>query len=272
MPEGYHQLRWIRFDAIAESSITTGTTSNDGVTPSDTAISLTPVTVTPTQYRIVVSLSDMLLATNPLGLLEETVQEVGRVMAKKIDTEIQAVLDDGTNVIYGGADANTARDDISAAEVLRLSDINRAAARMQADNVPPVDGTYYVAVVHPNAAYDLRASTAAGSWLDVTKYTGDDRIMSGEIGRVFGVRVVMSSHLTTFTNAGSVTVYPTYVVGRGAYGVGFVQQPQVHITPNVSSDSDPAMQRRKIGAKCAFGTVILNQDALVRIESAATAA
>ena len=63
-PEGYNTLRWAKFTTITESSVTTGTTSNDGVTPSDTSIAVTSTTATPTQYRIVTNLSDMLLGTN----------------------------------------------------------------------------------------------------------------------------------------------------------------------------------------------------------------
>lgn len=268
-PEGYNTIRWARFTDVAESAITTGTTSNDGVTPSDTSIAVTSVTVVPTQYRIVFSLADMLLETTPLDLLSETAKKAGEVMAKKIDTEIQAVLDDGTTVIYGGADANAARTDIASTEVLRMADLNRAAAKLEAADVPKFDGTYYVAVVHPYAVYDLRNSTAAGSWLDMAKYTSNDRIMRGEIGAVFGLRIVTSSHITTFSS--TTTVFPSYVVGKGGFGVGFSQQPRVYITPAGPSDSDPAAQRRKVSAKCAFGTVILNQNAIVRVEAAATA-
>src|SRR5258707_10962980 len=60
-PEGYDVLRWAVFTAIAETSVTTGTTSNDGVTPSDTSVAVTSVTTTPVQYRIVCNLSDLLL-------------------------------------------------------------------------------------------------------------------------------------------------------------------------------------------------------------------
>ncbi|MDQ3816109.1 MAG: N4-gp56 family major capsid protein [Acidobacteriota bacterium] len=266
-PQGYNQLRWARFTPVAESSITAGTTSNDGVTPSDTAIAVTTTTVTPTQYRIVFNLADMLLETTPLDLLGETAREAGRVMAKRIDTEIQAVIAAGTNVIYA---TGSTRTGLGAGDVLTMALINRATARMMGNDIPPVDGTYYAAVVHPYAIYDLRSSTAAGSWLDVNKYANPEAVMTGEVARAYGARIVVSSHITTFSS--TVTVYPTYVVGRGAFGAGFTQQPQVMITPAGASDSDPAAQRRKVAAKCAFGTVILNQNALVRIESAATTA
>jgi N4-gp56 family major capsid protein len=266
--DGYNTLRWTKFTDFAESAVTTGTTSTDGVTPADTAIALTTLTVSPTQYRIVVSLSDMLLKTNPLPLLQKTGERVGYVMAKKMDSVIQTAIMAGTEVFYAGT-GNSARNDLEATDVLTLDHLNKAASVLSSRDVEPFDDGY-VAIMHPSAIYDLRSVTGAGSWQDISKYSQTSRIYSGELGMIFGVRIVQSSHVNTFTNASSVVVYPTLVIGRDAYGVGFVQQPQVFITPAGPSDSDPAAQRRKVAAKAAFGTVILEENAMVRIESGGT--
>ena len=85
---------------------------------------------------------------------------------------------------------------------------------------------------------------------------------------MYGVRVIKSAFIQTF--ASTVTVYPTYVVGEGAYGVPMLQKLQAYITPRSASDSDPLAQRVKVGAKVAFESIILQQDALVRIESASS--
>jgi N4-gp56 family major capsid protein len=263
----YQTLRWAKFTDFAETDLTTGTTSTDGVTPSDTAITITSTTVTPTQYRIVVSLSDMLLERNPMPLLQKVAERIAYVMAKKMDSVIQTTIMAGTNVLYSGT--NAARTDIGAGEGLVFNDLNRAVSKLQSVDAPTFEDGLYRAVVHPLVAYDIKNSTAAGSWLDVAKYNTPNKIERGELGSIFGARVIMSSHINTFTS--TVTVYPTLVFGRGAFGVGMAQQPQVFITPAGSSDSDPAAQRRKVAGKVAFGTVILEQNAIVRLESSATA-
>jgi len=123
-------------------------------------------------------------------------------------------------------------------------------------------------MMHPNAVYDLRASSGAGSWLDVNKYADPSGIFKGEVGRLHGVRIIENSHVQTF--ASTTTVYPTLVFGPEAYGVGKAQNMNVYFTPATPSDSDPLAQRRKVGAKVAFGTTILQQNGMLRIESAAT--
>lgn len=48
--------------------------------------------------------------------------------------------------------------------------------------------------------------------------------------------------------------------------------PQTYVTSNTPTDSDPLAQRIKIGAKVAFGTLILQPDALIIVESASNVA
>jgi N4-gp56 family major capsid protein len=264
-PEGYETLRWAHFTTLTEASVTTGTTSTDGVTPDDVTIAVTSTTTTPTQYRIVCDLSDMLLATNPLPLLQKTAERVGVVMAQAIDTVIQTTIMAGTYVIRPSARARSA---LSVADVLSFPLLNQASALLHSYNAPTFDGMY-VAVIHPFQEYDLRGGTTVNaSWIETVKYSQPEKIFNGEIGALFGIRIVVSSHVNSISS--TTTVYPALVIGKQAYGVGFVQRPQVFITDMVPSDSDPAAQRRKVAAKCAFGVAILQQAAMVRIETGAT--
>jgi N4-gp56 family major capsid protein len=146
--------------------------------------------------------------------------------------------------------------------------LNKAASKLASFDSPTFDG-FYMAVIHPFCLYDVRNSTATGSWLDIQKYVTPDKIFRGEIGALFGVRVIVSSHVNSF--ASTTTVYPSLVFGKQAYGVGYRQSPQIFITDMVPSDSDPAAQRRKVAAKCAFGVVRLQENSMVRLETGATA-
>ena len=63
-----------------------------------------------------------------------------------------------------------------------------------------------------------------------------------------------------------VTVYPTFIFGRGAYGQ--VSLDDVKITALLGADkSDPLNQLRVIGWKVFYGTLISNQQFFMRIES-----
>ena len=66
--------------------------------------------------------------------------------------------------------------------------------------------------------------------------------------------------------ASGITVYPSFVIGRGAYGQ--VSLDDVKITMLMGADkSDPLNQLRVVGWKVFYGTIIENQQFFARIES-----
>jgi hypothetical protein len=66
----------------------------------------------------------------------------------------------------------------------------------------------------------------------------------------------------------SVNVHTTYVFGKEAFANLSLTNLQTTITPAVASDSDPLIQRRKIGWKVMFKPLIKNNAFFRRIESA----
>ena len=79
---------------------------------------------------------------------------------------------------------------------LTVRDVFRAAAELKAMNAPKIDG-YYVAIIHPYVAYDLMQE-AGDEWIDIAKYASPDTILTGEIGRLAGIRFVESSEAKIF--------------------------------------------------------------------------
>jgi hypothetical protein len=68
------------------------------------------------------------------------------------------------------------------------------------------------------------------------------------------------------TPAVGVTVYPTFIIGRGAYGQ--VKLDDVKMTWLDKADkSDPLNQSRRIGFKVFYSTILLNVQFMARIES-----
>jgi N4-gp56 family major capsid protein len=66
--------------------------------------------------------------------------------------------------------------------------------------------------------------------------------------------------------ASTITVYPTFIIGRGAYGQ--VKLDDVKFTYLREADkSDPLNQLRVVGWKCFYGTLIENQNFFMRLES-----
>jgi len=202
------------------------------------------ISITPKQYGIFVILSDLLIDTVPMNLVSEAAKVVGQNMGRIVDESIQTVLEaTGTNVIFAGAAVS--RVTITAADVLTANKLAEANAFLSTKAAPLFDDAY-VAVMHPNVIYDLQTEAGTGTFIDINKYTKPamEKILRGEIGKLFNVRIVRSAFIQTF--ASTVTVYPTYIMGKGAYGVADLQALQTYITPRAPSDSDPLAQRVKV--------------------------
>jgi len=263
---GYNTLGWAKFSQLDEDDVTAGTEDDDGVSPTPIAFNASVITTTPKQYRVVVSLSDMLIDLNVINFLKGAAREVGAAMARRIDKEIQTTIMAGTRVIYGGT--RSARTQLTASDIMTAALLNKANTLLEARFAPKIDG-YYIAYAHPYQIFDLRNETGTGNWLEVNKYVTPEKIFRGEIGMLSNIRLIMAPFIQKFSSTAD--VYPCLVLGRGAYGVGTFQTLKTYVTPAVPSDSDPLAQRRKVGAKIAFGTRRLQEDAMLRIETGVTA-
>lgn len=264
-PAGYNTLSWTRCDKLTVTP--TNATLTEWVTPDDTAISFTTISLTANQYGMYAIISDILEDVSPVPMVANAAKVIWANMARIIDEVIQWVLALWTNVIYAGS--ATTRATIAATDLLTTTDLAKANAFLST-KAAPVFGDGYIAIMHPNVLFDLQTGTATGAFLDLSKYTESGRalIVNGEVGKIFNVRVVTSSYIQTFSS--TVTVYPTYVMWKGAYWVADLQGLRTYMVGDGASKSDPLAQRRYVWAKVAFNAIILQQDALVRIESASS--
>jgi N4-gp56 family major capsid protein len=261
--DGYASVSWAKPSKLTRS--VAQTTLVEGVTPASAAFTFATINAVPVQYGLYVEVSDQLLNVAPVPVLSLAATEVSRNLSRVIDQVIQTEAFGGTNVLYGG-DA-TSRSNIDANDKIVGGDLRDAATKLKSLDAPTFDD-YYVAVAHPLVYGDILAE-ANGAWIEFSKYTTPDKLFKGELGAIYGVRVVRSSNVQTF--ASTVTVYPTLVMGKGAYGVSDFASMEVLYSPLGASKSDPLAQRATVGAKVFFAAKRLQEDALVRIESAATA-
>lgn len=264
--KGYNTLAWTKVDRIVNTP--SALLLTEWVTPWDQDLRVTTVELSAVQYGEYATLTDMLEDVSPIPMVKEGAKVLGADMARVIDSVIQANLEtNGTNVIYSWT--ATSRPTITPTDVATPKDLAKANAFLSTKGAPTIWDAY-VAIMHPNVIFDLQTGTSAGWFLDLKKYTTINAkdIMKWEIGMLYNVRVIKSAWIQTF--ASNVTVYPTYIMGKDAYGVADLQKLRTYLTPLAPSDSDPLVQRRKVGLKVAFNSIILQQDALVRLESAST--
>lgn len=262
--DGYLTVSWPRFDQLTRT--VAQATLTEGTVPTEIAATYTVVQATPTQYGMFVKISDLLLKTAPTNIVADAGKNIGQNMARIIDKVIQAELITGTTVVYANGRANRAA--LIAGDVVTGSDMAKATTKLRSLNAKPISGGNYIGIVHSFVAGDIR-NTSSGLWLDANKYVTNDTILNGEVGKLNGIRFVETSNIDTVSSG--ITVYPSYILGAEAFGVTDWQSMQTFYKPVGSAGgSDPLNQIATVGAKVAFAAKILNNNAFMRLESAAT--
>ena len=268
--DGYNTLRWAKFTRLDATNVTDISTTTEGTNPDGVDFDATSVTATPTQYGIIVKLTDLTIANTVIPFLKGAAERAGVAMAEKIDTVIQAsLLANASNKKYGPKFDRTYPTDVVADDKLTGTALAKWYAFLKDKGAVPfdTDGSY-VAIIDTACYYDLLSETATGGLIDTAKYATPEKIFSGEVGKLFGIRIVVSNNITTVNS--SVTLHPCYVFGKGAYGVAEWQTVQTLLSPDEPSTANPLNLYRTVGCKCAFGTAILQQDALLIVHVAAS--
>ena len=241
----------------------------EGITPNGQSLEVTKVEATIQQYGNYVTLSDIVQLTTLDNTLVETTKLLGAQAGMTMDTITREVLNGGTNAIYaGGKEARAALDETCK---ITVDDIYKAARFLKAQNAPKIDGSY-VAIIHPDVAYDLMRDD---EWTEVHKYSATTEIFNGEIGKIAGVRFVETTEAKIFADEGkdSRDVYSTLVLGANAYGVTELEGGGLrHIVKQLGSGgtSDPLDQRGTAGWKSTKVAERLVENYMTRIESCST--
>lgn len=87
--------------------------------------------------------------------------------ADTIDQLVAAALVAGSNVKYGGSATSTAT--ITASAVMSTALLRKAQTQLQENNAQARMADLYTVFMHPRQAFDLRAETGAGGFVDIHK-------------------------------------------------------------------------------------------------------
>jgi N4-gp56 family major capsid protein len=254
------------------SNLTAATTPlTEGTTPAGTNLTVTIVTATVAQYGDFVTGSDMLELTAIDPILTETSMVQGDQAGDTIDQIVREVVVAGTNLQYAAGRAS--RVTVTATDTMKVAEIRKAVRTLKRANARRFADGYYVAIVHPDASFDLMGDT---DWVQASVYAGSTQIFDGEIGRIHGVRFVESTNAKKYAGAGAagVDVFGAMFFGQNAYGIvpleGMNLQ-SIFKPVGSSGAADPLNQRWSMGWKVGFAAKILNDLFMLRLEHGATA-
>jgi len=224
--------------ALTEGTIPAASTSAQ--------LSMTSITKALAQYGQRYTLTDIMKATELFSSTKEAVERAGQDLGLWSDSVIRNVAK-GSNLtasngsigsaeegggshdnsdtlieVYGqpasvtqsytGLNSATTTSTLDAATLLDLM------TKLKTNLAPEVDGGGYVYVTHPRISRDLMRAT---DWLDAAKYSNVKALYKGEVGSLYGMRIVEQTN--SFISLGSATAGDRFIYqtsGGGGTGTG----------------------------------------------------
>ena len=246
-------------------------TLSEGEPGESVMLTETEVTVKLEQYGEYARCTDKLdLSHLDMNILRKT-KLFGDAGARSIDAVVREELATCTNVIY--ANGKTSRTALTAADKLTTKELRKAVRKLKKAHAQTFGG-YYIAIVGPDTFYDLQDDE---TFVAVSRYQDKEAVYTGEIGRLFGCRIVETTEAKVFEGAGASGADVASVIVLGQYAYGYTSfkgaKPRVIVKPAGSAGtSDPLDQISTVGWKMdGFGVKMLQPEYAVRIECGFTA-
>jgi N4-gp56 family major capsid protein len=277
------------------------TTSNyllqEGVTPGSRTITYQDVQVTLQQYGVLMKLSSKAEAMYEDDIPGDMVKLVGEHMASIEELVSYGVVRGGTNVVYANG---TARSSVNT--TITLNKLRQAARQLESAHAQLVTEKLaasvnyattavepgYLVFIHTDMEADFRNLTG---FVPVARYGSQKPVHEREVGSVERFRIVTSPYFRPFLSAGgSITagtflsnggtsgttadVYPIMVVAQEAWGQvalkGMNAIQPIYLPAKQITHANPMGQFGYVGANFYKNAVRLNENWMVRIESAAS--
>lgn len=260
-------IEWRKFGSLAAAT----TPLTEGTTPAGQDLNITAINAKLDQYGDYVVVSDVLDMQAKDPVIAETSELLGEQAGLTVNKIIAEEISKGTNVRYANNKSN--RDELSASDVFTGELVKKAVRDLRKNNIPTFADGYYHATISAEQAYDLMSDTATGGWIDVVKYAGAKKLLTGEIGEFGGVRFRVSSETP---KANDDAVHMGIIYGKDSYGVPEIganaAKPKIIVKAKGSAGTeDPLDQRSSIGWKNMFVCKRLNELGIVRVETGVSA-
>ena len=250
----------------------------EAVIPTGKKMGIVAITVSISQYGDYVTISDLSKkhGVHPIVLGAE--EELSASYALTYEELIRNTLCGGTNILFAeaynssGVQQTTPTSEAALQSALGSGYVCNVTGRMLAKAATQLkktakmrkyEGNYYVAVVHPDVAEDLRANDT--SWIESHKYDASEEIFSGEIGRMHGIRFVESNLAPVIKSEGqSYATFKTLIFAKDAFAIvdpegGNMQM----IIEDETKAGGPLHQFGTVGVKGSMACKILYQERML---------
>ena len=181
--------KWTPFGALT-------TPLTEGTPPAGQSLAQTEITATIAQYGGYVTESDLLDLTAIDNVKMDAAEMMADQGALTLDTLVRDELHTSANVVF--ANGKTARTALAATDKLTSVEIRKAVRTLKKNRAPMFttgSKSYYVCIVGPDTEYDLMDDP---TWVDVSKYSASEQIFYGEVGTLYGCKVICADETKIF--------------------------------------------------------------------------
>lgn len=265
-------VKWPRVERIT----TAYTTAMEGQDPATTALSVNSVSAQLAEYKQAFRLSDLFQKSSVPGTMEEIMDAIAFKAAEDMDTIIRnKVYTAGGSGLLQSDEVHRSTLTQTGQHYLTLNFVREGVRRLEAGNVPTFGNGLYVALVHPDAKYDLQGDSTWQSFQQYTE-TGVGRAYQGKIGTNFGVEFFVSTQTYKGTNkiisAGrSDNLYQTFVFGQDHTGISQLTGEDIDIIVKNPAPASVLNSYGTAGYKFRFVPVQLQAARMSRLEHTASA-
>lgn len=254
---------WRRFNTFAPAL----TPLTEGVIPDGHKFGMTTITATLTQHGDFTPVTDVVEMTDFDDTITAAAEEMGGAMGETQELLTRnSVVADASRAYapLSSGTVPTARSALDGTSRLTPDMVNKAATWLKKNKAPKING-YYVAVIHPSVAEDLRNTD---EWKDFHKYNDVTPIFKGEIGELHGVKFVESNTSPIWANSTNGAVYGTTFFGKDAYGRLDLEGDDAGlIIKSAKEVGGPLEQFSTVGYKFMHGAKILYSERILVVES-----
>ena len=206
----------------------------EGTRMTTQALSSSMKSITVEEKGNAVAVSELLLQSSFDDIMASATALLGRDYALVLDCELRDTALSGTNVVYADKSNGTkvsARTDITADCVLKVSTIKDSIEILATNNAPKYQGASWICFVHPHQSRTLRDDPA---WINASNYGAPEQLFTGEIGRIDDTRFIETtlmcngasastdpSHKEALKSTDGTKVYQAVIFGDNYYAVAF---------------------------------------------------
>lgn len=246
-------------------------------------LSTTAVSAIVNQYGDAVSISDVASYASIMDTGKEAVERLAQQAALTIDRVIANGIihhvSASGNMLHHRFKTSTEFTDyygmistvsagimtVSSTNVLAVSDIKDAVFELKRLNARPYDGTDYIGVLPTEVAADIAGDTDFKGFHQYVE-KGVDNLYNGEIGKIYGCRVVEAANgpAVRGSNAGgtaSTIAYGSMIFGKGFYGAAEWLGGLETYMSDGATKSDPMNQLSVYSWKASMAAKTLNVSA-----------